>query len=127
MTSCPSLFYGVRFYIVNSVSVLLILWLSTVLCKQYKMTQLGKFLGLGILAILVWIKLIAMSDPDEAYYTYFVLPLPVWGVIVLGAISAAIVLYRTFTFNDCPEAAKELLGQIEEARKDLRQIGMKSL
>lgn len=65
-------------------SVLLILWLSTVLCKQDKMTQLGKFLGLALLAITVWIKLIAISDPAEAYYTYLVLPLPVWGVIVLG-------------------------------------------
>lgn len=48
-------------------------------------------------------------------------------ILHFQAISAAIVLYRTFTFNDCPEAAKELLGQIEEARKDLRQKGMKSL
>jgi dolichyl-phosphate mannosyltransferase polypeptide 3 len=91
------------------------------------MTQLTKFASVGVLAIMVWMKLIGLSDPQAAYYTYFVLPLPLWGALILGAISAAIVLYRTFTFNDCPEAAKELLEQIEEARKDLRKKGMKSL
>jgi len=91
------------------------------------MTQLTKFLSIGVLAVMVWVKSIGLSDPQAAYYTYFVLPLPLWGVVILGAISAAIVLYRTFTFNDCPEAAKELLEQIDEARKDLRKKGMKSL
>jgi dolichyl-phosphate mannosyltransferase polypeptide 3 len=38
-----------------------------------------------------------------------------------------VVLYRTLNFNDCPEAAKELMEQIDEARTDLRKRGMKSL
>lgn len=37
--------------------------------------------------------------------------------------AAGTVLYRTFTFNDCPEAAKELQEQIQEARKDLTSKG----
>ncbi|CAL8130688.1 unnamed protein product [Orchesella dallaii] len=91
------------------------------------MTQLAKFLSLGILAVMVWIKLMGITDPDTLLYKCVVFPLPFWGVVVFGAISAAIVLYRTFTFNDCPDAAKELLEQIDEARKDLRKRGMKSL
>lgn len=35
------------------------------------------------------------------------------------------VLYRTFTFNDCTEAAEELQKEIKEARADLRTKGMK--
>lgn len=35
------------------------------------------------------------------------------------------MLYRTFTFNDCPEAAKELQAEILEARKDLIAKGFK--
>lgn len=35
------------------------------------------------------------------------------------------VLYRVFTFNDCPEAAEELQKQIEEAKKDLAAKGLK--
>ncbi|ODN05377.1 Dolichol-phosphate mannosyltransferase subunit 3 [Orchesella cincta] len=91
------------------------------------MTQLTKFLSLGFFAVIVWVKLIGITDPDTLWYKCLVVPLPFWGIVVFGAISAAIVLYRTLTFNDCPEAAKELLEQIEEARKDLRKRGMKSL
>lgn len=33
------------------------------------------------------------------------------------------VLYRVFTFNNCPEAAEELQNQIKEAREDLTKKG----
>jgi dolichol-phosphate mannosyltransferase subunit 3 len=32
--------------------------------------------------------------------------------------------YGVLTFNDVPEAHKELLGQIEQARKELRAMGV---
>lgn len=35
------------------------------------------------------------------------------------------VLYRVFTFNDCPEAAEEIQKQIEEAKADLSSKGFK--
>lgn len=35
------------------------------------------------------------------------------------------VLYRVFTFNDCPEAAEELQKQIDEAKADLSAKGFK--
>uniref|UniRef100_A0A182XIE2 Uncharacterized protein n=1 Tax=Anopheles quadriannulatus TaxID=34691 RepID=A0A182XIE2_ANOQN len=38
--------------------------------------------------------------------------------------SATVVLYRTFTFNNCEEAAKELMEQIKEAKADLRSKGL---
>ncbi|XP_017462440.1 PREDICTED: dolichol-phosphate mannosyltransferase subunit 3-like [Rhagoletis zephyria] len=49
--------------------------------------------------------------------------LPIVLLVLLGAYAATVVLYRTFTFNDCPQAAKELQQQIEEARKDLKEKG----
>lgn len=39
--------------------------------------------------------------------------------------SVSTVLYRVFTFNDCPEAAKEIQQQIEEAKADLSAKGLK--
>lgn len=42
----------------------------------------------------------------------------------LQVYSVTVVLYRTLTFNNCEEAAKELLEQIKEAKKDLRSKGM---
>jgi dolichyl-phosphate mannosyltransferase polypeptide 3 len=32
--------------------------------------------------------------------------------------------YGVLTFNDVPEAHKELMGQIEHARKELRAMGV---
>ncbi|KAM7361956.1 dolichyl-phosphate mannosyltransferase subunit 3 [Cochliomyia hominivorax] len=51
--------------------------------------------------------------------------LPYILVIMFGLYAAGTVLYRTFTFNDCPEAAKELQDQIQDARKDLIAKGFK--
>lgn len=44
---------------------------------------------------------------------------------ILQAYSAFTVLYRVFTFNDCPEAAEEIQKQIEEAKADLAAKGFK--
>jgi dolichyl-phosphate mannosyltransferase polypeptide 3 len=32
--------------------------------------------------------------------------------------------YGVFTFNDVPAAHKELMGEIEQARKELRTLGV---
>uniref|UniRef100_A0A1L8EI16 Dolichol-phosphate mannosyltransferase subunit 3 n=1 Tax=Haematobia irritans TaxID=7368 RepID=A0A1L8EI16_HAEIR len=51
--------------------------------------------------------------------------LPYVLVIMFGVYAAGTVLLRTFTFNDCPGAAKELQDQIQEARGDLISKGFK--
>ena len=50
--------------------------------------------------------------------------LPIYCVAVFGLVSAFIVLYRTFTFNDCDDAAVELKAQIEDAKKFLKGKGL---
>ncbi|XP_055372016.1 dolichol-phosphate mannosyltransferase subunit 3 [Condylostylus longicornis] len=51
--------------------------------------------------------------------------LPFVFVILFGLYAIITVLYRTFTFNDCPEAEKEIQEQIIEARIDLISKGFK--
>ncbi|XP_017104762.2 dolichol-phosphate mannosyltransferase subunit 3 [Drosophila bipectinata] len=51
--------------------------------------------------------------------------LPLLLLVLFGIFSVWTVLYRTFTFNDCPEAAKELQAEILEARKDLTAKGFR--
>lgn len=46
-------------------------------------------------------------------------------ILLMQIFSVWTVLYRTFTFNDCPEAAKELQAEILEARKDLIAKGFR--
>lgn len=45
--------------------------------------------------------------------------------LLLQMYAVVTVLYRTFTFNDCPEAAEELQKHIEEAKADLSAKGFK--
>ncbi|XP_015920392.1 dolichol-phosphate mannosyltransferase subunit 3 [Parasteatoda tepidariorum] len=50
---------------------------------------------------------------------------PLYGVIAFGIYSLFVVLYRVYTFNDCPEAAEELKMEIKQAKEDLKKRGFK--
>lgn len=50
--------------------------------------------------------------------------LPVYCLAVFGIMSASIVLYRTFTFNNCDSAFSELQTQIIEAKQYLESKGL---
>jgi dolichol-phosphate mannosyltransferase subunit 3 len=50
--------------------------------------------------------------------------LPFWALVSFGAYLLFKLGWGVFTFNDVPEAHKELMGQIAEARKDLRAKGV---
>jgi len=62
---------------------------------------------------------------EDVFGKFILLPLPIHILGVFGIYSAFVVLWRTFTFNDCPEAAKELQSQIIKAKADLRKKGFK--
>ncbi|OQO10785.1 hypothetical protein B0A48_04085 [Cryoendolithus antarcticus] len=54
-----------------------------------------------------------------------VLPvLPLWAIVTLGAYLLFKLGYGVFSFNDVPEAHKELMKQIEQAKTDLRRRGV---
>lgn len=82
---------------------------------------------IGIFSVLaVWMYFafnVSGTVPD--YLQRAFLPLPLLLILIFGFVSLGIVIYRTLTFNDCPEAAEELKKQISEARRDLESRGMK--
>lgn len=45
--------------------------------------------------------------------------LPLWAIVSLGAYLLGSVGYGLMTFNDCVKAHKELLDEIEQAKKEL--------
>ncbi|KAJ9632499.1 hypothetical protein H2203_000904 [Taxawa tesnikishii (nom. ined.)] len=49
---------------------------------------------------------------------------PLWAIVSFGAYLLFKLGLGVFTFNDIPEAHKELMGQIEQARADLRTKGV---
>lgn len=94
------------------------------------------FLSIGILFVGLWKASItrlatiqktlstALSlDPSTT--KFFVIYLPIWAVLLLGIYALCSVLYKVATFGDCPEAAVELSGQIEEAKQKLTKQGFK--
>lgn len=52
------------------------------------------------------------------------LQLPFWALVTFGAYLLFKLGYGVFTFNDVPEAYKELMGEIEIARADLKSKGV---
>ncbi|KAF2153321.1 dolichol-phosphate mannosyltransferase subunit 3 [Myriangium duriaei CBS 260.36] len=50
--------------------------------------------------------------------------LPLWAVVSFGAYLLFKLGWGVFTFNDVPEAYKELSQQIEQAKVDLRKKGV---
>lgn len=90
------------------------------------MTKLLEYLTLASALLSVWSALLfsglVQLGPEVRLH---VLLSPVYAVALFGLISFVIVVYRTATFNDCPEAAEELKRQIQEARQDLTSKGFK--
>lgn len=94
------------------------------------------FLSIGILFIGLWrasnTKLAAIQDTlsislsiDPNTTKILVTYLPFWAILLLGIYALSSVLYKVATFGDCPEAAVELSGQIEEAKQKLAKQGFK--
>lgn len=49
---------------------------------------------------------------------------PFWALVSFGAYLLFKLGWGVFTFNDVPEAHKELMEQIQEARAELRAKGV---
>ncbi|XP_058457840.1 dolichol-phosphate mannosyltransferase subunit 3 [Malaya genurostris] len=90
------------------------------------MTKLMEWLSVLLAFFAVYLAIISRQVQHDMLdkYMYEIMLSPLILLVLFGAYSAAVVLYRTFTFNNCEEAAKELLEQIKEAREDLRSKGM---
>ncbi|XP_055852946.1 dolichol-phosphate mannosyltransferase subunit 3 [Episyrphus balteatus] len=58
-------------------------------------------------------------------YLFEIQIFPILLILLFGLYATTTVTYRTLTFNDCPEASKELHDEIEEARRDLTSKGFK--
>lgn len=70
------------------------------------MTKLMQWLLIGIITSSIWIGVLVNKTESEIewYHKWF----PVIVVFFFGLYAATVVLYRTFTFNNCESAAVEL-------------------
>ncbi|KAH9422520.1 Dolichol-phosphate mannosyltransferase subunit 3 [Dermatophagoides pteronyssinus] len=89
------------------------------------MTRLTEALVLAVGLFGLWIRLLTIKETETYLSRIHLQLLPIYTILVFGLISAIIVLYRTLTFNGCPEAYEELKIEIKEAKNDLKQKGFK--
>ncbi|CAH1391070.1 unnamed protein product [Nezara viridula] len=91
------------------------------------MTKLLEWLCFLLVYFVTWLlvltKYINLNISDE--WNSFVVYFPVYTVFLVGIYSLIVVLWRVYSFNDCPEAAKELQQQIKAAREDLKLKGLR--
>lgn len=99
------------------------------------------FLSIGVVFLAIWKMALTNLTSIKSFFAsnsinqqqqrilslssieLFIVWLPLWAVLLLGIYALISVLYRVVTFGDCPDAAVELSGQIEEAKSRLKERG----
>ncbi|XP_031620079.1 dolichol-phosphate mannosyltransferase subunit 3 [Contarinia nasturtii] len=89
------------------------------------MTKLMEWLGVLIGFLAVYVYLLTGEPKFSEEMMIHIKFLPIYLIGMFGGYSAYTLLYRVFTFNDCPEAGEEIQKQIEEAKADLSSKGFK--
>ncbi|KAK1491475.1 dolichol-phosphate mannosyltransferase subunit 3 [Colletotrichum cuscutae] len=89
------------------------------------MTRAQQTISLALLVSSLYLALFLQLIPIPAKIQNDVVPvLPFWVLISFGSYLLAKLGYNVMTFNDVPEAHKELMAEIEEAVVDLRKLGV---
>ncbi|OHF00889.1 dolichol-phosphate mannosyltransferase subunit 3 [Colletotrichum orchidophilum] len=89
------------------------------------MTRAQQTISLALLVSSLYLALFLQLIPIPAKIQNDVVPvLPFWALISFGSYLLARLGYNVMTFNDVPEAHKELMAEIDEAVVDLRKLGV---
>ncbi|KAI4927904.1 uncharacterized protein J4E92_004646 [Alternaria infectoria] len=89
------------------------------------MTRATQTISIGMLLTSIYLSLFLQVVPLPQKIQEEIVPfLPFWALITFGAYLLFKLGWGVFTFNDVPDAHKELMQQIAEARKDLQAKGV---
>ncbi|RKF82903.1 dolichol phosphate mannosyltransferase subunit 3 [Golovinomyces cichoracearum] len=89
------------------------------------MTRAQHTISIGLLSISLYLTLYLELVQLPVYIPGHVITIfPFWAIVSFGAYLLAKLGYGLLTFNDVPEAHKELMCEIELARRDLRSLGV---
>lgn len=70
------------------------------------------------------IPVVRVSSPTTCATADARAQLPFWALVSFGSYLLFKLGWGVFTFNDVPAAYDELMGQIDEAKRDLRKKGV---
>ncbi|KAK8068973.1 dolichol-phosphate mannosyltransferase subunit 3 [Apiospora phragmitis] len=89
------------------------------------MTRAVQTISLALLASSIYLALFLELLPlPELVQTEVVPVLPFWALVSFGAYLLFRLGWNVMTFNDVPEAHKELMAEINLAKTDLRGLGV---
>ncbi|TRX89015.1 hypothetical protein FHL15_010137 [Xylaria flabelliformis] len=89
------------------------------------MTRAQQTISIGLLITSLYLALYLHLVPlPELVQTEIVPVLPFWALVSFGAYLLFRLGWNVMTFHDVPEAHKELVAEIELAKKDLRRLGV---
>ncbi|EON64870.1 hypothetical protein W97_04104 [Coniosporium apollinis CBS 100218] len=89
------------------------------------MTRAQQTISIGLLISSLYLACFLGLIPFPAKIQEEVIPvLPFWALVSFGAYLLFKLGYGVFTFNDVPEAHKELMAQIDQARMELKGMGV---
>ncbi|KAK3050135.1 hypothetical protein LTR09_008524 [Extremus antarcticus] len=89
------------------------------------MTRAEKTLQLSAIVSTLYMIFFVGILPIPEKITNDIIPyLPFWALVSFGAFLLGKLGYGVLTFNNVPDAYDELMGQIKEAKADLRKKGV---
>lgn len=90
------------------------------------MTKLLEWVSVLFALFSIWYTVVGgyVRHPFFDEYMTFIKYSPITFVFLFGLYAVIVVLYRVYTFNDCPKAADELRHHISVAKEDLRERGL---
>ncbi|KAJ6781420.1 hypothetical protein PWT90_02258 [Aphanocladium album] len=89
------------------------------------MTRALQTISFGLLVSSLYLALYLELIPLPPVVQEQVVPvLPFWALVSFGALLLFRLGFGVFTFNDVPEAHKELMAEIDLAKVDLRKLGV---
>ncbi|XWW98404.1 hypothetical protein V2A60_006404 [Cordyceps javanica] len=89
------------------------------------MTRAVQTISLGLLVSSLYLALYLQLIPLPPLVQEQVVPvLPFWALVSFGALLLFRLGLGVLTFNDVPEAHKELMQEIDQAKVDLRKLGV---
>ncbi|EJP65345.1 hypothetical protein MY5147_005757 [Beauveria neobassiana] len=89
------------------------------------MTRAQQTISFGLLVSSLYLALYLQLIPLPALIQEQIVPvLPFWALVSFGALLLFRLGLGVFTFNDVPEAHKELMQEIDQAKVDLRKLGV---
>lgn len=89
------------------------------------MTRAQQTISLTLLASSFYLALYLHLLPlPELVQTEIVPVIPFWALVTFGAYLLFRLGWNVMTFNDVPEAHKELMAEINMAKTDLRGLGV---